>query len=249
MNQPIFLKDLKVKEILLEVKKAIPKNSQAYLVGGSVRNSLYYKFFKEELPQRDYDIVFIGDKKKFIANLKKQKFIYGLIRTEDTVVLKKKKVFRPNKKDPNDYVVLDINFSKLNNILENIKKKANFTVSSFALNLKYINSINWYREVIKIRGALKDLKNKQLKVNAFSHPTNLFACLRFMSKGFLPPKKNEVKKLLLSLKELYSDEDRYNRNIKKLYNYVGGEREARKLLKRLEININIFKYSNLTKIK
>jgi 16S rRNA C1402 (ribose-2'-O) methylase RsmI len=70
-----------------------------------------------------------------------------------------------------------------------------------------------------------------------------------MSKGFLPPKKNEVKKLLLSLKELYSDEDRYNRNIKKLYNYVGGEREARKLLKRLEININIFKYSNLTKIK
>jgi hypothetical protein len=249
MNQPIFLKDLKVKEILLEVKKAIPENSEAYLVGGTVRNALYYKFFKEELPQRDYDIVFIGDNKKFIANLKKQKFIYDSRRTEDAVVLKKKKVFRPNIKDPNDYVVLDINFSKFTGILENIKKKANFTINCFALNLKDIDSINWNKKIIRSRGALTDLRKKRLRVNSFSRPTHLFACLRFISKDFSPPEKNEVRKLLLSLKELYGDEDRFNRNIKKLYNYVGGEKEVRQLLKKLDININIFKYSNLNKIK
>ena len=75
------------------------------------------------------------------------------------------------------------------------------------------------------------------------HPGNLFACLRFMSVGFKPPSKDEVELLLRQLPEL--EKWRFERNIKKVFGYVGGERKARQLIKSLGIKIDIFNQKKL----
>ena len=56
----------------------------------------------------------------------------------------------------------------------------------------------------RVRKAMQDLKARQLRVNKIVHPANLYACLRFMSRGFKPPPLEEVRKLLKSLQHLES---------------------------------------------
>ena len=91
------------------------------------------------------------------------------------------------------------------------------------------------------------MKNKQLRINANNHPANLFSCIRFMSQGFKQPSKKEINSLLLKLGDF--EKWRYPRNIQKLYDYVGGEKEARKLVKKLGIKQNIFDYKEVRKLK
>jgi len=242
---PIFMQDLKNFEILKEVKSAIPKNTKVYLTGGAIRNALYFKFFNKELPQRDYDIILAGDKNKFVNNLLACGFIYGFIKRKHEITLKKRKKLKP-KHDFNDYIFLDIHISGEKNILKNLKNNSNFTINEFALSLREIDSENWRKKVISLPGAMRDLKNKKLRVNVIAHPANLFACLRFMSKGFRPPSKKEIKKLLTALGSL--EKWRYKRNIKKLLDYVGGEYEAKKLAKEIGIKENIFDFNIIHKL-
>ncbi len=237
---PVFMQDSKTFEILKEAKSAIPKNTKVYLVGGAVRNALYFKLFNKKLPQRDYDILLAGDKDKFVNNLRARGFSYGFIRRKYTVTLKKKKIPKPQHRF-NDYVLLDIHISDEKNILKNLKDNSNFTINGFALSLKDINSENWHKKVISLPLAMQDLKNKKLRVNVIVHPANLFACLRFMSQGFKPPSKKEVKELLIALGSL--EKWRYPRNIKKLFDYAGGEYKTRKLVKKLGVKENIFDFN------
>ena len=242
---PIFMQDSKSHDILNDARSSIPKNTKIYLVGGAVRNALFFKFFKEKLPPRDYDILLVGDKNKFIENLRAHGFVYGFIRRKHEVTLKKKKILRPQHVF-NDYVFLDVHISDEKSILKNLKDNSNFTINGFALSLKEINSKNWHKKVISLPGAMRDLKNKKLRVNVIVHPANLFACLRFMSKGFEPPSQEEVKNLLVALGML--EKWRYKRNIKKLFDYVGGETEARKLVKKLGIRKDIFDFKTIKKL-
>ncbi|MFH1188159.1 MAG: hypothetical protein V1688_04875 [bacterium] len=242
---PIFAQDPKTLEILKEAKSAIPKNTKVYLVGGAARNALYFKLFKEELPQRDYDILLVGDKDAFVKNLRARGFVYGKIRKKHEITLKKKKISKPQHQFK-DYVFLDMHIADEKSILKNLEDNANFTINGFALSLKDINSENWHKKVVSLPCALQDLKNKQLRVNVIKHPANLFACLRFMSKGFKPPSKKEVKELLSALGSL--EVWRYERNIKKLFNYVGGEKEARRLIKKLGIKEDVFDFEVIKKL-
>ena len=84
-------------------------------------------------------------------------------------------------------------------------------------------------------------------MNQLSHPANLFAAMRFMFLGFKQPKQTEVDLLLKSLGGI--DKIRYGRNIKKLFGYVGGEENARKLLKKLKIEQDIFNPKVLETLK
>lgn len=243
---PIFAQDPKTLEILKEAKSAIPKNTKIYLVGGAARNALYFKLFNKELPQRDYDILLVGDKDAFVKNLRARGFVYGKIRKKYEITLKKKKIPKPHAHQFKNYVFLDIHITDEKSILKNLKDNANFTINGFALSLKDINSKNWRKKIVSLPNALQDLKNKKLRVNVIKHPANLFACLRFMSKGFKPPSKKEVKELLSALGSL--EVRRYERNIKKLFNYVGGEKEARRLVKKLGIKEDVFDFEVIKKL-
>lgn len=243
---PVFMQDPKTYELLREAKSAIPKGTKVYLVGGAVRNALYFERFDERLPQRDYDLLLIGDKDAFISNLRAKGFIYGFIRRKHEITLKKKRVPRP-KDHFADHVFLDIHISDERSVLKNLKDQSNFTINGFALSLKHVDSNQWHKRIISLPQAEADLNDKQLRVNVIAHPANLFACLRFMSKGFKAPSRDEVDKLLCALGTL--EKWRYERNIKKLFDYVGGESIARKLAKRLKIKQDIFDFDTIKSLK
>ena len=57
---PIFMNNLATSKIFKEIIASIPKNIKIFLVGGAVRNALFYKIFGKILPQRDYDLLLIG---------------------------------------------------------------------------------------------------------------------------------------------------------------------------------------------
>lgn len=239
------MQDKDTSEILMEVKSSIPKNTKVYFVGGAIRNALFYKFFKEKLPQRNYDLVLIGDIKKFVKNLRARGFIYSRIKRKNQSVLKKKKTSKPKHKY-NDYVILDIYTPKERTILRTLKNNSNFTINGSALSLKHIDKENWYNKVISLPTAFQDLKDRKLRVNVVASPSNLFACIRFMSKGFKPPSKKEIQELLTAFTSI--EKWRYRRNIKKLLDYVGGEKEVKKLTRKLGIKNNILDLETIRKL-
>lgn len=243
---PIFMQDMRTNEILREASSVVPKDTKVYIVGGAVRNALYYTFFGKKLPQRDYDILFIGNKDKFIENLRKIGFIYGKIRRKDEVVLKKKLIKTPQD-EFKDHVFFDIHISKEKSIMKNIKNVSGFTINAFAISLKDLTSRSWRRKVIALPTSIKDLRKKQLRVNAYTHPAMLYACIRFMSLGFKQPPKKEVNELLNTLGNL--PKWKYKRNIKKVFNYVGGKRKARQLTRKLGIKEDIFNLRTIKKLK
>ncbi|MFA4942388.1 MAG: hypothetical protein WC564_02005 [Patescibacteria group bacterium] len=243
---PLFLHNDKTNEIFKLVVASIPKGTKAYLVGGAIRNALYYHYFKKELPQRDFDILLIGDKDQFVKNLRSTGFIYGKIKRKREVTLKMKRIPKPQHIH-NDYLYLDIHISEEKSALKNLMASSNFTINGSTISLKDIFKENWFEKVISLPGALSDLKNKVLKINQLSHPANIFACLRFMSLGFKQPTQAEVKLLLNSLGDL--KESRYQRNIRKIFGYVGGEERAKKLAKKLGIKQDIFDFKIIKTLK
>jgi len=234
---PLFLLDEKTNEIFKIVVASVPKGTRAYLVGGAIRNAIYYKYFKEELPRRDFDIMLIGDKDGFVKNLRRNGFVYGKIKRKHEVVVKMKRIPKPVHIH-NDYLYLDIHISDEKSALKNLAQNSNFTINGSTISLADIFREDWFDKLLSLPGALIDLKNKQLRLNQLSHPANLFACMRFMSLGFKQPKPAEISLLLKSLGGL--KKPRYEKNIKKLFGYVGGEDNARKLLKKLKIKQDLF---------
>ncbi len=232
---PLFLHNEKNNEIFQIVVSCIPKNTKVYLVGGAIRNAIYYKYFKKILPQRDFDVLLGGDLRLFVKNLRDKGFTYGKIRRKKSVVLKIKKVSRPEDIF-RDYLYLDICLSEE----KTPKCVCNFTINGSMISLKDIFKENWFEKLISLPGSLNDLKNKKIKVENISHPANLFACLRFMHLGFKQPTKEEVDLLLKNLGTI--EKWRYPRNLKKLFSYVGGEKNARKLARKLGIKQDIFDF-------
>lgn len=245
-NLPVFMQDCKTSEILKLASAVIPKNTRAYIVGGAVRNAIYFELFHKRLPQRDYDLLVIGDGKQFVKNLRFVGFTYGLIRRKYDITLKKKKIDNP-KNQFKDYVILDIHFSEEKSVRKNLKKVSGFTINAFALPLQAVNSKDWRKKIICLSESINDLKKKKLRINVISHPAMLFACIRLMSKGFKKPQKEDVKRLLKALGKL--EKWRYKRNIKKVFDYVSGEEKAKKIAKNLGIKENIFDFDIIKKLK
>ncbi len=232
---PLFLQNEKDNEIFKIVISCIPKNTKVYLVGVAIRNAIYYKYFKKILPQRDFDVLLAGDFRLFIKNLRDKGFTYGKIRRKKSVVLKIKRVPKPEDIFK-DYLYLDICLSEE----KPPKCICNFTINGSMISLKDIFKESWFEKLISLPEALNDLKNKRIKVKNIIHPADLFACLRFMHLGFKQPTKEEVNLLLKNLGTI--EKWRYPRNIKKLYSYVGGEKNARILARKLGIKQDIFNF-------
>ncbi|MFP4515098.1 MAG: hypothetical protein ACLFNO_03800 [Parcubacteria group bacterium] len=245
-NLPLFLHDEKTKEIFKLVIASIPKDSKVYLVGGAIRNAIYYKYFKKELPQRDFDVILIGDKDAFVKNLRAKGFVYGKINRKHQVVLKIKRIPKP-KHIFKDYLYLEIHVSEEKSPLKNLKDNSNFTINGSTISLRHIFRADWFDKLISLPGSLLDLRKKRLKLNQLSHPANLFAAMRFMHIGFKQPEQADIDLLLKSLGDL--DERRYKKNIRKLFVYVDGEENARNLLKKLKIKQDIFDLNVIKTLK
>ena len=154
-------------------------------------------------------------------------------------VLKKKLTSNPE--NLGDYIWLDVHRTHEPNIIKNLRYNAAFTINGFAIPLQEYLKNGRVKTVICLSHAMDDLKHRKLRVNRegyASHAGNLFSCLRFMSLGFEPPSKAEVNLLLDTLPSL--EAWRFERNVKKVYSYVGGERNARALANKLGIRHDIF---------
>lgn len=238
-NSRIFTREGKEAEILKEVIASIPKNTKIFVVGGAARNAAFFNLFKEALSQRDYDLLLVGDLEGFVKNLRSHGFTYGRIRRKNEIVLKKKLISKPE--SAADYLVLDIGRSYESDVLKNLKEKSAFTINGFAVPLQYYLSENIKEHLISLPGAMEDLKGKKLRLNISGyavHPGNLYACLRFMSVGFSKPNKREIELLLAELPKI--NKKRFEKNVRKVFGYVGGEKKARVLARRLGIRKDIF---------
>lgn len=242
---PIFLSEQKNREIFQEIVEAIPQDTKVFLISGTVRNALMYKFFGEKKSQRDFDLLVIGDRDSFIENLKEIGFSYGSIHREHEIVVKKKKIPRPIKMS--DYIYLDIHSSDLKTVADNLSEYANFTINGSALPLKNIFSDDWFKTIISIPGTMTDLKGKHLRVNKPSSPSGLFACVRFMSQGFAKPNQHDIDVLLDHFLQIGSDN--FDRRIKKVFDSVGNKKKALELVWQLGIKFDIFDFSELAKYR
>ena len=240
----LFSREGKIKEVFTQVIGAIPKGSKVWVIGGAARNVIYFEVFRKALPQRDFDLVFIGDPKNFIENLRKKGFRYGRIRRKEEVVLRKELVKNP--KSTAEYLFLDIHLSKEKSIMKNLERNAAFTINGFAIPAEKYLSKQILSYTKYLPHAMIDLKQKQLRLNPNGyqgHPGNLFSMLRFMSAGFKAPKKKEVELLLKELPNL--EEWRFERNVQKVFSYVGGEKKARALVRSLGITYDVFGFKIL----
>lgn len=239
--QPIFFQEPETKAIFREIVNCLPKGTKLYIVGGAMRNAMYYAIFRKKLPQRDYDCVVIGNAEKLIKNLRQSGFAYGEMKRKHQIHLQKRK--HSPAKHPLDYVLLEIRWNCEDNIKQNTRNRSNFTINSFVIEIRDLFSGHWRKRVFHLPGAIEDLKRKQLKLNSTRHQANLFACLRFMSLGFKPPSKEEVKRLVEILPKL--PKKKRKKNIEKLYSYVGGRKKAEKLARKIGVNLKQV-ISNLT---
>lgn len=242
---PVFMRDAVVRDILHDVIAAIPKGQRIYLVGGAARNAFYERTHHERLPQRDYDLVVIGSFRPFIRSLRAYGFTYGKIRRAHQVVLKHAKVSEPSA--PSDFVVLDIAEVQETNIRSILRRKVNFTINGFAIPLRALTTAQWHTRAVMLPSALPDLKAKHLRVNSTIDTAILYACVRFMSQGFSPPDPHTVRELLHRLTHI--EERRFERNRKKVFSYVGGERAARQLMRKLGVKDDVFDFAVLRKLR
>jgi len=117
-----------------------------------------------------------------------------------------------------------------------------FTINGCAIKGTDILTKPWQDALIKtLPTAIQDIKDKKLRVNLNGYknqPSIFFAALRFMSVGFSAPSPEEVNLLLKELPNL--EHARFDRNVRKVWDYVGGEDKARGLVKELGIDIDVF---------
>ena len=247
-TEPLFLQNKKVAEVFREVIASIPKSTKVYLVGGALRNAVFYATHKKRLPQRDYDLVYIGKKDEFIQNLRSHGFMYGKIRRKNQTVLKKMLKERPQ--NIHEYVVLDISFRDKGKMRDLLKEKVNFTINGFAIPLQRVFSKDWKKSVIALPFAMRDITNRQMRLNADKkrhHGSELYACIRFISTGFKRPTSKEIQQMYRMLP--YLPKYKFKRNRQKVFDYVGGEHKAREILKRLRIQEDVFSFTTIEKLR
>jgi hypothetical protein len=231
---PIILKDTYVEAALREVVELTPKGQEVYLHGGALRNSIYFHLTGEIMPQRDYDLIVMGDKDSFISALTNAGFIMGKKNTPTTVVLKKPKKENPSE-DFADWIVLDVVFRQNTTIETVLAEKVNFTINGSAIKLEDLFLPTWYERLISLPGAMQDLKSRVIKTNK-AYPINIYACIRFVSQGF-SVSTEEVEGMVVGLKEIPLE--KFQTNVDKVISYVGSREAVLSIAKQIGVRINI----------
>ncbi len=232
-------------EELKRISQNIPKECEVYLISGSVRNALYKKFHGEKLIQRDYDQVVIKGAKEYTEYLTKNGYIKREYPSKQNEQVIYAKALNEHAKEGDSYInwlVFDLHTLEGTSIQENIINNTAFTINGCVINMRKLFNDPLENQVIEILpGAIEDIKNKILRINPQGYksmPSIFFAMIRFISIGFIPPPKDEIDMLLKELANL--EHARFERNVKKVWDYVGGEDNARQIVKDLNIDIDIF---------
>lgn len=241
-NLPVFLKDLTTKKILEDIRRLVPKATEVYLFGGAVRNAIYFKYFGEEMTQRDYDCIVIGDGEMLANNLVGAGFAFGSKNFERAKVFKKARISNPVHKY-DDWLYLDCKIfpsgEKIDSVLENI---SDFTINGVALDINFFDSIDWLSKIIAIPRALDDIEGKRLKLNK-PYATNFYKIIRLVSRGFQPPTKSDIAIYLEKLREI--TKEKFISNTEKTFRYIGNEEQAMKISKELGATFNVFNFEEV----
>jgi hypothetical protein len=135
------------------------------------------------------------------------------------------------------------------NAIDNLKKHVGLTINGNAISIRNIFSANWQDKLVSLPGALQAIEKKQLKINNQGYkdqPANLFSVIRFVHNGYTPPTKDELMQLVKELPRV--EDERYEKNVQKVYKYVGGEDNARRICKQIGIDFDVFDKQVVTKI-
>lgn len=215
---PSVLRNESTDRLLREVRDCIPEGVSAYLYGGAARNSLYHAIFQEEFPLRDFDIIILGPN-TITPCLIEKGFSYKKPPTD--VIAKLSKA---------NSIHLDFRFEPNTTIEEVIQRRANFTINGCAIPLNHLWSSEWKERSFFLPTTISDLTEKKLRLNKV-HPTDLWAAIRFISKGFTAPSKGEVEQLVTSFREI--SQEIFERDRSKVINYVGSEGEVRRIAREI----------------
>lgn len=239
---PIDFKDERGRKVFEDVINNLPEDVVVYLIAGSLRNAIDRHFHSDsKLEQRDYDQIVTKGSDKYLAYLKSLDFYDGRIQRPTQKVLIKSFV---GNKDPEDFannLVFDIHLMDGTNALDNLKNHVGLTVNGNAISIRDIFSNDWRDKLISLPGALQSIEKKQLQLNpeGYKHQAaNLFSVIRFVYNGYEPPRKEDLMLLVQELPRV--EDDRYEKNVQKVYKYVGGEDNARNILREIGIDFDVF---------
>lgn len=243
MNElPVFLENPSTKRILAEVKDLIPEGTKVYLFGGAVRNAIYHDHFGEEMTQRDYDCIIVGDGEKFAENLTNTGFTFGSKNSAQSKILKKNRIPEPIH-IYDDWVYLDCKIHGSDeNIVSILEKTSDFTISGVALDINDIFSLDWRDHIFAIPHAIEDIQNKQIRlVTAYS--ASIYKIIRLVSRDFKKPSQEEIGVIYKKLSEI--SEKKFTANVEKTVRYVGSEEKVIEIAKDLGITKNILNFNEI----
>lgn len=233
---PIFLKNPTTRAILNEIKYLVPEDTKVYVFAGTIRNALYFNFFSEEVTQRDFDCIVIGDGEKFTENLLGAGFIYGNKNSEKAKVLKKARTPEPQHQY-DDWLYLDCKIYPSGEIIENILNRiSDFTVSGVAMDIEDMEKEDWQERIIAIPHAKEDIQEKRLRV-VRPYPISLHKIIRMVSRGFQKPSPQDIQLCIEKLKNIA--EDKFAINTEKTIRYVGSKEKVLEIANELGVTFNI----------
>lgn len=239
---PIDFKDNRGREVFESLVQNLPEGIEVYLVAGTVRNAIH-RFFHggDSLEQRDYDQIVTKGSDKYLEYLKSKGFYPGRIQRPTQKVMIKSFVGNEDPEDFTNNLVFDVNLVDNSTVLENLEKHVGLTVNGNAISIRDIFSEQWQDRLVSLPGALEAIQNKQLVLNPDGYKyqaANLFSAIRFVHNGYAPPSKEEIKLLMKELPRV--EDDRYEKNIQKVFKYVGGEEAARSIWKEIGVDVDVF---------
>ena len=241
---PLKYNTKEAEEEFRRVMTTIPDDVELYIVGGAVRNSLIREFHGQDLIQRDYDQVITKGTEQYKQYLESQGFKENPYPShQDVQTVYNKVLFSGDPKlDYHDYIVFDMHTMDGTDIAYNIEQFVAFTINGCAIKAQDVLAKPWKDALIEVMPeAIQDIKDKKLRLNPDGYKemaSNFYAMLRFMSVGFSAPPPEEVQMLLKELPNL--EHERFERNVKKVWEYVGGEDKARDLVRQLGVNVDVF---------
>ena len=223
---PIDFKDERGLKVFKDVIKNLPKDVEVYLIAGTIRNAIDKYFHSDRnLFQRDYDQIVTKGSDKYIAYLKDLGFYKGRIQRPTQKVLIKSFVGNEDISDFANNLVFDVHLMDGTDAMDNLKKHVGLLLNGNALSIRDVFSNDWQGKLVSFPGALDSIED-------------LFSVIRFVHNGYAPPTKDELTLLIRELPRI--EDERYLKNAQKVFKYVGGEDNARKICRDIGLNIDIF---------
>lgn len=245
MNSDIFFYSNRARNSMNTIIEKLPPDVDVWLVGGAVRNALVKKYHGETWLQRDYDQVVIKNTDKYFDYLKNNGFIFRGIDDPNHKTASMAVVDDAREISYEDNLVFDMHIAEGTTIEDNLKNDTMLLLNGCAISLKDILTDDIESKIIALPGAVESIKSREIILNPYNNDAEsnyFFAVLRFMGMGFSAPTREDSLMLLRRVKNLPSD--RYERNVAKVANYVGGKEKLVEIVNSLGIdNLDIYNES------